>query len=1184
MAPILVRACLGCHNDQKSDSGLNLATFAGLRAGGKGAGTAILEPGDPDASHLVEVVRPDASPRMPYKKPPLADSQITLLERWVREGAKFDGPSEGETRLATLVDPLVGLPEVAVTVPVSDPAAAAAYSPDGITLAVAVGGRVELTHPPATEPFRTLTDAPGPITALRFTPDGGRLVAAGGRPGSFGAVTVWELERASVVHNLRGHADAILAADLAPDGRTLATASYDRLILLWDLEAGRSTRTLKEHTDAVHAVAFAPDGRTLASAGADRTVKLWDVATGARRVTLSDPTAEQYAVAFAPDGSVVYAAGVDRSIRAWDARAANTPLLRSAFAHDAAVLRLVPAPDGRTLYSAGEDRAIKVWDLPDLRPRSDLPAQSDWPLALAVRSDGRQLVVGRYDGSAALFDPTKPSDVIEVRAAPSAAAEQAPAKTPELVRSPSLNPPSPRGAARGTTVRVTLSGNEVGRATALLFDEPGLTATIVPAAKPDPNRLEVDLAIAADARPGVHRLGVQTALGVPASQPFAVSAHPEVALAEPDDDPKAAKPVELPATLVGTIERPGDLDHVAVPFRAGQTLVFELLARGIGSTLSPRLELLDGSGRVVASGSAAAGSGEESVLTYTAPAEATLTLRVADAEYGGSGGHLYRIAAGALPRVAAAFPLGVERGRSASIALEGENLGEASTATVKGDAPAGTILGVPVEGPDAPLAGRAPTVVVADGPQGVEAEPNDSVGQAPALAVPGGLSGRLDRDGDVDFVRFEAKAGETLILEVFARRLGTPVDPVVEVVDAEGRPVPRAVVRPVSETVVAFRDHDSSSPRIRLTQWNDLAVNDVVLVGRELIRVLALPKNPDDDCLFWNAQGRRLGLLETTPEQHPMGQPIYKVELHPPGTTFPAGGVPPVTLTYRNDDGGPGMGKDSRLTFTPPADGPYFARVEDVRGLGGPHHAYHLLIRRPRPDFQAELSTADPNVPRGGAAILTASVTRLDGFDGPVEVELRDLPPGITATTARIEPGQTAADLLLMADASAPAYTQPTWRAVARAVGPGPELERPLEPGGPSGGRITVVPASDLAISATPERVEIRAGERVEMTLAVERAAGFEGRVPIDVRNLPHGVRVLYIGLNGVLVTETDRARSIFLYAEPWVEPTERLFYAEGRLQLLGEAKNGLGRPVTATSRPASSPPIRLVVQPAPKP
>ena len=56
------------------------------------------------------------------------------------------------------------------------------------------------------------------------------------------------------------------------------------------------------------------------------------------------------------------------------------------------------------------------------------------------------------------------------------------------------------------------------------------------------------------------------------------------------------------------------------------------------------------------------------------------------------------------------------------------------------------------------------------------------------------------------------------------------------------------------------------------------------------------------------------------------------------------------------------------------------------------------------------------------------------------------------------------------------------------------------------------------------------------MTAKIERRNGFKGRVPLDVRGLPHGVRVLDVGLNGIMITENEKSRRFALYAEPWVE------------------------------------------------
>src|SRR5262249_59091166 len=66
VAPILVKKCLACHDDRKASGGLSMATFAALRRGGKLAADAILEPGDPESSYLIESVGPGAPIRMPY--------------------------------------------------------------------------------------------------------------------------------------------------------------------------------------------------------------------------------------------------------------------------------------------------------------------------------------------------------------------------------------------------------------------------------------------------------------------------------------------------------------------------------------------------------------------------------------------------------------------------------------------------------------------------------------------------------------------------------------------------------------------------------------------------------------------------------------------------------------------------------------------------------------------------------------------------------------------------------------------------------------------------------------------------------------------------------------------------------------------------------------------------------------
>ena len=93
-----------------------------------------------------------------------------------------------------------------------------------------------------------------------------------------------------------------------------------------------------------------------------------------------------------------------------------------------------------------------------------------------------------------------------------------------------------------------------------------------------------------------------------------------------------------------------------------------------------------------------------------------------------------------------------------------------------------------------------------------------------------------------------------------------------------------------------------------------------------------------------------------------------------------------------------------------------------------------------------------------------------------------------------------------------------------------------------TGGLAKVVEPGDLVTTTEQKEVTVQPGQQVQMTARIERRNGFKGRVPLEVRGLPHGVRVLDIGLNGILITENESSRTFVIYAEPWVQPTTHPF------------------------------------------
>jgi WD40 repeat protein len=1109
--PFFGRYCLECHNPHDSTGGLDLQTHAALLAGGDNG--SVVVPGKAEQSRIVAMVEGKAKPFMPPKKaklhPPAAE--VALLRAWVDAGARYDGATE------------VVLPTIKPRAPVAPPVTAVAYHPDGKV--IAAGGRrgVRSFDVATGDPKWRLDGLEARVTALAFRPDSARLAVASSTPGGAHEVRLWELSAAGPgKDSLLNHPDDVVyALAFSPNGNLLAAAGYDRVIRLWDLTPGGRPEPalLKDHSDAVYGLAFSPDSKLLASAGADRAVKVWDVATSKRLYTLSESTDWAYAVAWSPNGRHLAAAGVDRSIRVWDVSAAGGRIVHSVFAHEGPITRLAYSSDGLVLYSLSDDRSAKAWDTERMVERTVYATQPDTPLSLAVRGDGKQLAIGRFDGALVLLD--------------SASGKVTAQPLPIKPRPPVVAKVSPAAVTRGQTVNLDLEGQHLSEVREVIVSAPGATARALSGGSDEKCRIR--LALPATVPAGAYSVQVKTDGGTSAPVSFTVDLFAAIDEVEPNDSPRTGQAIKLPVSIAGNIGKAGDVDCYHFDADAGQEVGAQVLTQAIGSHLEPVLELLGPDGNVVASGAGHLGG--------TCAKAGTYAVRIRDRDYRGGAGMHYRLHIGPIPVVTGVFPLGLERGHEGTVSLEGVYLGEKRSVKVM----------VPVDaaiGSRVPVSFTTPLGALMGGPSVVVGEhPAVPAGKDVVVPIPGTGDGRIESPGALQTWRFHARKGERLLLEIEARRLGSPLDSVIEILDAAGRPLPRATLRCQAKTYVTFRDHDSTGSGIRIETWNELAVNDWVLLGQELLRINALPRNPDDDCQFFADQGQRLGQLGTTPTHHPMGEPLYKVTVHPPGTTFPPNGLPVVTLYYRNDDGGPGFGKDSRLVFDPPADGDYRVRVGDARGQGSSLFAYRLTIRPPRPRFTVRFQPTTPTVWKGGGVPITVTADRVDEFDGAIAVHLEGLLLGLSAPAAIIPAGEKSTSFALYAEptaASPPAGTPPL-RLIARAMVQGKPVTQEAVGGVPK-----LAAAGDIVTTTEQSAVTVRPGSQVAVTVKVERRNGFTGRIPLEVRGLPHGVRVLDVGLNGILVVPEATTRTFVIFVEPWVQPMEQPFVVFARRESTG--------------------------------
>jgi hypothetical protein len=468
----------------------------------------------------------------------------------------------------------------------------------------------------------------------------------------------------------------------------------------------------------------------------------------------------------------------------------------------------------------------------------------------------------------------------------------------------------------------------------------------------------VEVAIRADAEPGLREIRVETARGVSNPLRFCVGQLPEFREREPDlvpatsdyssplrFPPTVTTDITLPAVVNGQIiprdpdvlwapaDRftPGDADRYRFEVRKGQQLIVAVSARtlipyladAVPGWFQATVALFDAQGKELAFDDDYRFH-PDPVLVFNVPQDGQYVVEIKDAIYRGRPDFVYRITIGELPFITGIFPLGGPADKQTAVTLTGYNLPvDKLTVDAKDKGPGiqhisareGDLLSnnVPFaidtlpeclerEPNDASVGWVSDPTESQKKPS--KRKPNDSAGAPQPVTLPIIVNGRIDRPGDWDVFRLEGRAGQQIIAEVNARRLDSPVDSVLELTDAAGQ---------------------------------RLAFNDD---------------------------------LEDKADA-----------LH----------------THH---------ADSLIRFTLPADGTYYVRLGDAQRKGGAEYAYRLRISPPRPDFALRVVPSCINAVAWRLTPITIFALRKDGFSGDIALSFKDNPEGILLTGGVIPAGQ----------------------------------------------------------------------------------------------------------------------------------------------------------------------------------
>lgn len=228
--------------------------------------------------------------------------------------------------------------------------------------------------------------------------------------------------------------------------------------------------------------------------------------------------------------------------------------------------------------------------------------------------------------------------------------------------------------------------------------------------------------------------------------------------------------------------------------------------------------------------------------------------------------------------------------------------------------------------------------------------------------------------------------------------------------------------------------------------------------------------------------------------------------------------------------------KDSKLNWKATTDATYYVSVRDLHGRGGERFLYHLNVERAHPDFEVHGEYYYAQISPGVAMMWFAKVNRLNGYDGPIEIFVDNLPAGVTAEPVTIPPGMVHCGIILQAADDAPIDASLV-RVGGRATVPGLDGE-PIEivrygritceQQGSGGGQArwpintqivgVTKPLDLLEVEATPNAITLKPGESAEIAVRIKRNEAFKDAVTLAMsfdyfsskfgEQLPPGVTV----------------------------------------------------------------------------
>ncbi len=687
-----------------------------------------------------------------------------------------------------------------------------------------------------------------------------------------------------------------------------------------------------------------------------------------------------------------------------------------------------------------------------------------------------------------------------------------------LATAPLLKDISPTGGQRGTELTLSFAGERLQDTKEVICYEPGIEIKQLELVT---NKVvKAQVRILPECALGEHHLRLRTDSGVSELRTFAVGPFAVVDEIEPNNDSAKAQNVALNTTVVGVIQNE-DVDCFSVELKKGQRLSAEVEGMRLGrGAFDPRLAVLDEKGAVLADVDDTWLGHQDPFVSLVVPSDSKYVIRLREVTYGGNNTCHYRLHIGSFPRPTSVYPMGGPAGETVKLTFFSEATGEFDYSVKLPDSPQEK-FGVfsELEGLLAPTPNW---VRVSRFPNVLASAPNQDKEHATAttLSPPFALNGILRQPGQEDWFQFLAEKGKPLAVDVFARRLHSPLDSVIEVFDPNGHSLANNDDTSGADSAVKFTPSESTNYFVRIRDTLGQGGRDFVyrieVVPSEPAITVKIPEVARNDTqsrqFIVVPRGNRFGTLISAKRSNFKSDLAFEIKDLPTGVTLQAERMPADIETMP-------------LVFEASADAPLGARLLDLSAIGtnasgtisgtfrqnvelveGPNNTtfYHASVDKlcvaVVQEVPFHLRIVEPKVPlvQGGSMRLEVVAERAPGFDEPIQAQMIWNPPGVNSQSEATIP-KDATNVSYQLNAGGGAETK-RWKIAV------------LGHATVDGGAVYV--SSQLAdlevappfLSGKIETVWLNPGKTGKLTVNLQPAKAFDGKAKIRLCGLPDKV------------------------------------------------------------------------------